>query len=185
MLNSAGLGLRSPTVAVPSPTKSDIVEAADESQRTGSIASAGAVGKAPVVEKNGFKTVHHRGPPRYALMRFVTQDSRDEELRVVGDEMEIGEGRSGQSCSASHELAVASASTCTSAEDVPACTATTGDAVDCGLVSLERGDVVEFTVIARRVLGGGGGMQRGGNGQGPQLRVGSVSLLEKAGIKCR
>lgn len=187
MLNSAGLGLRSPTVAASSPTKSDVVEAADEPQRTGPIASTGAVGSAPVVEKNGLKSgVHHRGPPRYALMRFVAQYSRDGDQQPrVGDNMEGGAVGSGQSCSASQEQAVPSASTCTSAENSPACTATIGDAVDGGLVSFERGDVVEFTVVARRVLGGGGGGQRGGTGQGPQLRVGSVSLLEKAGIKCR
>lgn len=49
----------------------------------------------------------------------------------------------------------------------------------------QRGDLVEFEVFARRALGGVGGGGQRGQGQGPQLRVGKVSLLEKCGLKCR
>lgn len=90
-----------------------------------------------------------KGPPRFSVLRFLAF-------------ME-GEG-----------VTPAAATPPTPAEgDAAATTVTAGEGAAGGAVSFGRGDLVEFTVVARR-----------GQRQQSQ-RVVNVSLLTKAGLPCR
>lgn len=88
-----------------------------------------------------------KGPPRFSILRFLATIE--------------GEG-----------VVAPAAATAANGEDVPT-TATAGAGAEVGAISYGRGDLVEFTVVARR-----------GQRQQSQ-RVENVSLLTKAALPCR
>lgn len=126
--------------------------------------TTGAVGISPSKKSN--RGGGAKPPPRFALMRFVAPD---------GDQQRQGEDAT--AASAKTKTAPADKGTVLAVES-----GTPGTESGTAIGTFQRGDLVEFAVVGRRGLGGG---QRGSQGQGAQLRVGTVSLLQTGALPCR